>query len=356
MILNISAFPILITNPINIRYLTGFSSFESNLKTSFLLVTKKNLILFTNSLHINQAIKLTDSIANLTVVNISEINNVASVLNHLLSKNNYKTLLFEADNIVYTDYIYLKNKLINVRLIHTYAEIETLRQIKDDKEIHNISQACKICDIVFKELLSYIKLNITEKNLYYILKKIILSKNCDLAFDPIVAFGKNASEPHYTGYQDRKLKKSDSILLDFGVKYHDYCSDFSRSVVVGSPSSIYLNVYNQILNLRQILEKDISDGQRSGKVLDHNAKNFIKKHHLPPYSHSLGHGLGLLIHESPLLTINRDDMLKINMVFTLEPAVYLKGKFGIRIEDTVMINKNNKFVSLTKSQKNLIMI
>ena len=172
------------------------------------------------------------------------------------------------------------------------------------------------------------------------------------AFNAIVASGENSSKPHATP-TDRKIEQRDIITIDMGCRYKGYCSDMTRTIFIGEPSKEQLNVYNLVLKAQEDTINDIKDGQ-STKQLAKIVENLFneKKYSLV---HSLGHGVGLDIHEKPFINMKNDMVLKENMIITDEPGIYLAGNFGIRIEDTVLVTKQGA-ISLTESTKECIII
>ena len=176
------------------------------------------------------------------------------------------------------------------------------------------------------------------------------------SFDTIVAFGENSSVPHHeTGL--RKLNYGDIVLIDFGCKYNGYCSDCTRTFLFGDDKKHddFKSAYEKVLEAHLIAKQKITN-DITGKQADAYARDCLKKYGLDKYfTHSLGHGIGINIHEFPAISPKSEDTLLNGMVFSDEPGVYFEGKFGIRIEDSVMLDCG-KVVSLTDSDKNLIIL
>jgi Xaa-Pro aminopeptidase len=238
--------------------------------------------------------------------------------------------------------------------------IETLRSIKDNSEIAAIKTAAQVAAKALKQTLGYIKPAITENELAGLLNLEIRKLGATNSFDTIVAFGPNASRPHHQSSR-RKLKKKDNILIDFGVKYKGYCCDITRCFAVGRPSAFYKKVYDAVQQAQTAAIKMIKAGVEIAKV-DATAKKIIRKSGLPLYGHGTGHGLGLEVHELPVIkpktflrppkraTRRRDKdkpacpectagRLKAGEVITIEPGVYIPGKLGIRIEDDILVTE-----------------
>jgi Xaa-Pro aminopeptidase len=243
-----------------------------------------------------------------------------------------------------------------VRWQRTKGLVEDLRVIKNETELEDIRKAAKITDCAFDFIKGKIKKGASEKELALELE-YFLKKNADeAAFPPIVAFGKNAAIPHYLPTNNQQLTTNNLILLDFGAKIHGYCSDMTRVVFFGEPSSKHKLVYKIVLAAQEEVLKTLNKYTAiSGMKLDKIARQFIKKHHFPPYPHGLGHGVGLSIHEDPRLKIASKHILRPGMVFTIEPAIYLKGWGGIRIEDLLVIKEKGVEI-LSRSTKSLVVL
>jgi Xaa-Pro aminopeptidase len=170
------------------------------------------------------------------------------------------------------------------------------------------------------------------------------------AFETIVAFGANSAMPHHHP-TTRKLKKVDTVLIDFGAKLNGYCCDLTRCFAVGKVNDSYSKVYRTVFNAQANAIKNLKGGVRAKKV-DTAAKDFIKLLKLPVFGHGTGHGLGLEVHERPVVSVLSKDILQAGNVITVEPAVYLAGKFGIRIEDDVLVTEKSCEVLTTLLKNN----
>ena len=224
--------------------------------------------------------------------------------------------------------------------------------IKDEEEISNLQKACEITDNCFNYLLTYIRPGMTEKQIADEIDEYYKRRTDGLAFDTIVASGENSSKPHAVP-TNRKIEENDIITYDMGCKVNGHCSDMTRTIFVGSIPEEMKKVYDLVLKNQVQTIEQMKDGV-STRLLTKMVENDFK---LNGYDliHSLGHGVGLEIHEAPYVSYRSDAQLKENMVVTDEPGIYIPGKFGIRIEDTVQITKFG-CISLTKSEKNYIVI
>ena len=230
--------------------------------------------------------------------------------------------------------------------------IDTLRMIKDEDEIHSLIKACNITDDCFKYILSYIKPGMTEKQIAKEIDDYYIERTDGISFDTIVASGENSSKPHAVP-TDRKIQEKDIITIDMGCKVNGYCSDMTRTFFVGEPTEEMKKVYDLVLNNQKFALEQYKEGA-STRQLTKMVENDFK---LNRYDliHSLGHGVGLEIHEPPYIGYRNDCMLRENMVVTDEPGIYIPGKFGVRIEDTVQITKFG-CISLTNSDKGYVII
>lgn len=220
---------------------------------------------------------------------------------------------------------------------------------KSNKEIRYITKSCSIASEILNNCIKNIKNFKNELEASEFLKKEAKKKKMQLAFKPIVAFGNNAAVIHHKP-SNRKLKKG-FLILDFGVKYRGYCSDITRTIYLGKPTKKEKKLYNLVLGTQILAIKKIKVGMKACDVYNiaANSLGSYKKYFL----HRLGHGVGKRIHESPSLGRKNNRRLKENTVLTIEPGIYFKKKFGIRIEDGVLLRKKGVKI-LTKVSKKLI--
>jgi Xaa-Pro aminopeptidase len=322
----------LVTNPINIKYLTGFTG------EGFLIVTPEKALLVTDPRYIEQAKKETTNVEILNIIDIK--------LDEFYCQ--FPELGFEEDFMTYAKY-----KRINTKLVETNGVIEELRSIKDNNEVDRIIKACELGDKCFEYICKFIKAGMTEKQIAFEMD-LFMKKNgaSKMAFDTIVASGENSSMPHAV-ITDRVIKQNDIIQLDFGAELDGYCADMSRVVFVGSMKDEYRKIYDLVLEAQNNAINNIKVGML-GKEADSLARNVLKNNGYN-FGHSLGHGIGLEAHELPRLSPGSEKLLKENMVFSIEPGIYIEGLFGLRIEDLAVLS-NNGLEILSKSDKNYIII
>lgn len=248
-----------------------------------------------------------------------------------------------------TAYLYDSLLKLGYNLYDCSKEVFLQTSLKTQSEIEIIKNACKISENSFKALMPILKEGITESEAEFELEYLFRKFGADgKAFNTIVAFGEGSSIPHYkTG--SAVLKKNMPVLFDFGCKLGGYSSDLTRSFYFGTPTKKYVKTFNAVYNAQRLAISKIKAGI-SGKEADGIARNYLKQFGLDEFFiHSLGHGVGVKIHEEPRLSIKSEQILKENNVFSVEPGVYFEGEFGIRIEDTCII-KNGVCTPLTLNE------
>ncbi|MCL4354038.1 M24 family metallopeptidase [Patescibacteria group bacterium] len=228
---------------------------------------------------------------------------------------------------------------------------------KSPAEIGSIKKACLITDQTFKYILPHLIEGVSETDIVKKINKRIRKYSDGLAFKTIVAFGENSSHVHHKPSSDRKLKKGDIIMLDFGAKINGLCSDMTRTLFLGKPSKKQREFYEDVLKA-QLLAIDymkttiINQNPVRSFDVDKIARDYLEDKKYPPMPHSLGHGIGKKVHSGLRLSPKSKSYLRSGMVFSIEPGIYIKDFGGVRIEDTVLLTKNNVEI-LTKSSKNL---
>ncbi len=253
--------------------------------------------------------------------------------------------------------VYNKMKELGVELVDSMPAFVKAMSIKSKTEKENISLACKAADNAIVKLYSRIKEGMTENELAAELEYLMrLEGASSTSFETICAFGANSSVPHHeTG--DRKLKFGDVVLIDFGCKINGYCSDCTRTFLFGDDKKHedFKSAYAHVLNAHMLAKEKIAPNM-TGKQADAVARAYLDSVNLAKYfTHSLGHGIGINVHEFPAISPLSSDILQDDMVFSDEPGVYFEGEFGIRIEDTVTL-ENGKVISLTDSDKKLLIL
>ena len=332
----------IVSNPINIKYLTKIEA------EGVLLLTRKENIYITDGRYIEQVHSILTLYDEIIVYDINDV-----------SKDDYENFFmfcenvgFEENYVTYAGYKELIRKYKINNLVETEHIIEKQRMIKDEEEISNLEKACEITDNCFSYILTYIEPGMTEKQIADEIEEYYKKRTDGLSFETIVASGENTSKPHAVP-TDRKIQENDIITIDMRCKVNGYCSDMTRTFFVGNVPEEIKPIYNLVLKNQIQTIEEMKDGA-STRLLSKMVENDFK---LNGYDliHSLGHGVGMEIHEAPYVSYRSDAQLKENMIVTDEPGIYIPGKFGVRIEDTVQITKFG-CISLTKSEKNYIVI
>ena len=234
------------------------------------------------------------------------------------------------------------NELLEFGLRIKDAEeiLNIARAIKNEREIENLTKACDIAQKALYKGLKVVREGITELELKNQIENYIIEfGGSGPSFETIVAFGKNGAIPHHKSGEE-KLKENSAILIDMGAKYNGYCSDITRTLFFGTPTQKFVKCYNVVLRANEKAIANIKCGTLTNKA-DAFARDLLQSEGLGEYfTHSLGHGVGMEIHEFPYLSPRQEKKLKQGMAFTIEPGVYLENEFGIRIEDTVLLTNN----------------
>lgn len=268
----------------------------------------------------------------------------------ILRKNGTKTknIAIDKNNFTLTSFKYFKKQFRKSKIVDVGLDCAKLREVKTENEVQILKESCSYADKILQKLIKDFRDFKTESEaaafLEYETKKIGL----EVSFNPIVASGSNGSVPHHEPLNE-KIRKG-FCVLDFGVKHKGYCSDITRTIYVGKPSKEEIRVYDFLLNIQKDSINQIKHNKKCSELYDFANKNLGK--YGKYFTHGLGHGVGVEIHELPNLTLNSKDRIQNNMVFTIEPGIYFPRKFGIRIEDTILFK--NKPIVLTKTSKELI--
>lgn len=341
---------VLVSSVPHIIHLTNFSHFSEFEREAFLLITKTSQHIFTDARY-SHAVRTNVKDFNLQEISIQQP--LTTLLQSIIAEEKIKYLGIEEDNLTVREY----KKINKVMKELKDVELETMRVNKHFTEIDKIKKACEVGDKAFNYSLKRIKRGMTEKKFSYLLENFIRENGSEPSFPTIIAFGENAAIPHHKS-SNRKLKKNEFILMDFGVKYENYCSDMTRTVFFGKTSDKEKNIYQTVKEAQEkavaFIENKLKNKQEvKASEVDKVARDFIMKNKFPSIPHSLGHGIGLQVHESPSLSPRSKHLLTEGMVFSIEPGIYLPDKLGVRIEDIFTI-QNGQLIQLTKSPHTLL--
>lgn len=327
---------ILITDINNLRYITGFTG-----SSGFLIIAKQDSIFVTDFRYQEQARQEVKGF-KIRIETTERIRAIKEIVNGY----EIKKLGFEDHSINYRTYRkLLRHKL---RLKALTDTIESLRLIKSEQELSYIKRAIQRAESAFKKLLPFIREGVTEQKLAIILEGLLREEGCKaMPFGVIVASGSMAVFPHARPTQ-RRLKKGDFILFDWGGECEGYYSDITRMVAIkGRGMELLNNIYSIVLTAQEKAIKSIKAGVKA-KGIDKPARDFIKEKGYGDYfGHGTGHGIGLTVHERPVISWRSADSIEKGMVFTIEPGIYLPGTGGARIEDIVAVEENGAEVLTT---------
>ncbi len=333
---------ILITNLINVRYLSNFSG--SNAQIIF---SGNNLYFLTDFRYLEQAEKEIPEDFEIIIYS-----NFINEIKKILKKEKIKNIYFE-DSIKYNELTLLKKKLKDYNFKPSKNLIENFRKIKTANEIKKIKKAISITENALKNISFYFDLKnfkITERDIALKLQNEMLKNGADdISFPLIVLSGSNSSLVH--GKPDNNIIK-DNILIDAGCKINGYCSDKTITIILKDNYELK-KIYNIVKDAKNFAIDKIKEGVKV-KDIDKIAREFInKKGYGRFFGHSLGHGVGLEVHELPLISPKSKDILENGNVITIEPGIYINGKFGIRLEDMVLV-KEDGFEILTTQSENFL--
>src|SRR6185437_2052349 len=347
-------YSVLISSLSNITYLSDFSGFTTEDRDAYLLITQKKQFIFTHPIYREVAEK---DFKDFTLVEMRRNNPFSLALKNIIEKEKISSMGFEAFDLKVSDYERI-TKEINKKILKSVNLLGEIRVFKNSEEIQAIKKACQLGDKTFEFICKQIKLGITEIELALEIEYFIRKHGAGISFDPIVAFGPNASQPHHI--PDRtKLKKNSFVLLDFGTKLNSYCSDMTRTVFFGKANTNQRKLYDAVLNAQktsvEYLKKELKQNNSVlASKIDQVGRDYLTSLSISPFNHS-SHGIGLNVHERPHLFPSSNDTMKNGMVFSIEPGTYEPGNHGIRIEDIFAI-EDGKLIQLTKSSSNFIEI
>ena len=306
---NLGAF--LISSKKNIAYLTSF------MHSGFLFIDNKEACLFHNIFE-----KADVPIKSIAIKNLKKV--------HSFLKEQDRQISFEENSLTVAEHkaIFkgIQNKTRN-------GIVEKLRNVKEDEEIKLMQKSSQIADIAMQKSLPYLKEGISESDFAWILEKNGRELGADdVSFGPLVAFGENSANIHHNA-TNKKLEKNMPIMIDWGFVYKGYCSDITRSFFYGKPKNKWIDAYSRVFMAQKEAEKNITLGAKCSLV--HNKAEKVLKEDL---MHALGHEIGLDVHENIRIAKKSKNMFCENMCFTIEPGVYYRDQFGIRIENTYVLS------------------
>ncbi|MFC4599210.1 aminopeptidase P family protein [Cohnella hongkongensis] len=334
---------LLVTNRRNVRYLTGFTG-----TSGAALITADQAALVTDFRYTEQAAQQAQGFR---IVKHGADMNVT--IAEMLRERNAERLLIEEQDVTYAAYRKMEDAFRPVELLPSDGVVEKLRMTKDEGELAILQEAADLADRTFEHILGYLKPGATERSIALEMEMFMRAHGAaSSSFDTIVASGERSALPHGVA-SDKEIGRNEFVTLDFGAYYKGYCSDLTRTVVVGKASDKHKEIYSIVREAQQHALDHLRPGM-TGKEGDALTRDIITRYGYGEYfGHGTGHGIGLEIHEAPRLSLTGDLVLAPGMVVTVEPGIYLPGFGGVRIEDDVVITDRGIRI-LTSSPKQLI--
>jgi Xaa-Pro aminopeptidase len=335
----------LVSSDENRRYMSGFSG-----SAGYLFITAKAAVLATDFRYIEQAGRQASGFT------VQRIGGGADWLPKLAADLGVQRIGFDSGHMTVAVYNAYKKALEvseaggKASLVPTRDVVEKLRAVKDADEMKLIERASAITDAAFEQVSRTIRPGMTEAQVAWELEKAMRERGAEkLSFDIIVGVGPNGALPHHRA-DDTVIREGQPVVIDMGCVYEGYCSDLTRTVFVGKPDAKFREVYGTVLRAQLLAEEKVR-ADMTGAQADGIAREVIQAAgHGDAFGHSLGHGVGLQVHENPWVSPRAEEALQDNMVFTVEPGIYLPGWGGVRIEDMVVL-ENGRARVLSKASK-----
>lgn len=336
---------LMITNPVNRLFATGFSS-----SAGVLLLTARDAWFYTDSRYIEAA---GAAISGAHICLTTKEEPYAEQIKAVLNENGITSVGFEDNSVTYSGYLEWEEKL-EINLIPVKQLLSDLRAVKPAGDLEKMKKAQRLAEKSFEEILPLISTEITEKQLAAELVYRLLTNGADdKAFDPIIVSGRKSSMPHGVP-EDNKIREG-FLTIDFGARLDHWCSDTTRTVCIGKPDDEMIKVYETVLEAQEAGIKTARAGARGADV-DAAARTVIENAGFGEYfGHGFGHGLGLEVHEQPTASRVSEDTLPAGAVISAEPGIYLPGRYGVRIEDVIYITENG-CENITNLPKKLLVL
>lgn len=318
------------TSDANIQYLTGFPASES-----LLISFPTKSVYLTDSRYTQEA---KNGLKGIIVEQYDH--NIYKSLFGILTNNKVKNAGFDDRHVSLNRYQQMQKAVgESINLVCVNDVVENMRVVKEKKEIDQIRQCLSLNLAAYKYLKTVVRPGLTERDILLKLENYVRSRRAGFSFDPIIASGPNSAFPH-AHVTDRKICNNEPVLVDMGIEINGYKSDLTRMFFLGKMPALYKRVYEAVYQAQNLAIAKIRAGVKAADV-DSTARNYLESLGLAKYfGHSLGHGVGLDIHEAPRLSAQSGVILQKGMVITVEPGVYLPGQFGIRLEEMVLVTKS----------------
>jgi Xaa-Pro aminopeptidase len=324
-----------VSQPDNLFYLSGCEGLEG-----YLLISQEKAVMVTDFRYVEQAQRQSPGYEIFRIQG-----KMAEWAPELFKYINVKKMGFESSHLSFTAHqqlrSFLKKAELSIELVPTDGLIETIRMVKEEREIYNIIEAGKITAGAYRHVDEVLHAGMTEKALAWEIEKYMRDHGSQsVPFELIVAAGPNSALPHARP-SDYVIRAGDPIVIDIGSRYDNYGSDMTRTLCIGPQDDTFKKVYNTVLEAQMTAIAGIRAGM-TGSEADALARKVIAAAgYGDAFGHSLGHGIGLVTHENPRVGPNSADVLGEGMVFTVEPGIYISGWGGVRIEDDVVIENGS---------------
>jgi len=348
---DLGADALLVTKPVNVRYLSGYSGSNGQL-----IIGAEDVFLTDPRYEEQSSHEVPDirrEIYQTSAAAIGESAGIFGALASVVNELRINHLGVEAGHMTLETARGARSAMPKVDLVETSSEVETLRVIKDASEVDALRSACSTADEALRSLLHELKEGMSEIDVAAILEfEMRRAGSQGLSFDTIAAFGELAAEPHHRPTA-RALKRGDLIKVDFGAMANGYHSDMTRTIAFGEPPAEMMQIYDLVKGSQQAGLDAVRAGSPTGDV-DAAARGYLSAQGYE-FGHGTGHGVGLEIHEAPPVRAGATTIMEPGMVLTVEPGVYMPGVGGVRIEDSVVVRADGCDI-LTRSTKELVIV
>lgn len=335
---------LLVTNMFNVRYLANFTG-----TTGLVVITKDEAYFVTDFRYTEQA---AEEAKGFTIV--KNEGPIFEEVAKIVQEDKIENLGFEQENITYAVYNQI-NDIIPCELVPVTGLVEKLREVKTEDEINIIKEAINITEKAYDYILGFVKPGKTEIEVANKLDFYMRNEGAtSVSFDTIVASGVRSAMPHGVA-SDKVIEEGDMVTIDFGCYYKGYVSDMTRTFAVGDPGEQMKEIYEIVYQANKKVN-EVAKAGMTGAELDAIARDYIAgKGYGPQFGHTLGHGIGLEVHEGPSLSFRNEDKLVVNNIVTNEPGIYVPGLGGVRIEDDLVIKEDGAEILMTTPKELIIL-
>ena len=335
---------LLVTNMFNVRYLANFTG-----TTGLVVITKDEAYFVTDFRYTEQA---AEEAKGFTIV--KNEGPIFEEVAKIVQEDKIENQGFEQENITYAVYHQI-NDIIPCDLVPVTGLVEKLREVKTEDEINIIKEAINITEKAYDYILGFVKPGKTEIEVANELDFYMRNEGAtSVSFDTIVASGVRSAMPHGVA-SDKVIEEGDMVTIDFGCYYKGYVSDMTRTFAVGDPGEQMKEIYEIVYQANKKVN-EVAKAGMTGAELDAIARDYIaEKGYGPQFGHTLGHGIGLEVHEGPSLSFRNEDKLVVNNIVTNEPGIYVPGLGGVRIEDDLVIKEDGAEILMTTPKELIIL-